>query len=141
MDLIVHIGHAKTGTTSIQTCLTNNSNNLLKKNIVYFPTRGVANNDMVCIVNGKIRTKAGESHTSIKEKSIKNIKKIIELSLENNSNYIILSSESFFGLSTEQLNRLLKQFNIKLSLLQKSAINEEACECSGVFYSHKEQSR
>lgn len=113
--IIIHIGDAKTGTSSIQNHLTKNRKHLEEKGILYskvglLATYGIANHKLsYCLKNNR------EEDQKNADSLYANLKNEIDSSP---CDYIIISSEGFCSLRTvteiEKLRSYLSDYDVKI---------------------------
>lgn len=114
IEVILHIGDGKCGSTSLQSSLFENADHLLKNGILYHaPARRSGHFSWVTLLNVKTR---GDD---IRQKNIakNNIREINQLILKANVKFLLLSGESFFSLKLGQLFELLKMINANISYI------------------------
>ncbi len=116
MDLILHCGDSKTGSSSIQASLQENTNHLLKNGIVYYTTGKSGHWNLSYLVGVKHRV--GSDHTERKYMdAVSTISRIHEIAAGHNVQYVLLSSEYFFSFSKAQIDQLLSHFRIRFDRL------------------------
>lgn len=111
MNIIIHIGWHKTGTTSIQALLWDNGNNLIRENKTYYPTEGLAgraHHYMAWAIKGQKKSPWGKLD-SIDGKLL--AKQAIESAKINNCNKIIYSSEEFCTFTEKDILKLKEILN------------------------------
>ncbi|MBT8491179.1 MAG: hypothetical protein KJN62_09020 [Deltaproteobacteria bacterium] len=121
MELIIHCGDGKTGSSAIQTSLYNAREKLLKHHILYYadgPT-GV-HNYFVYLTDRRNRLPDYSKNRNIR-KAHKIIRKIRRLSKKKNVKYVLLSSEFMFTFSKEHIDRIIDSFGIPFSRIHAIA--------------------
>ncbi|MGK7911918.1 MAG: hypothetical protein AB4050_10625 [Synechococcus sp.] len=115
MDLILHVGQGKTGTTSIQKDLRVNAKLLLKSGILYHTERSHLN--LIYALGGNTRAPR-EEHYSLKNQAQNSLREIRELALKHNVRCILMSAENLLGISEQQQKILLDSIDIKFSSIK-----------------------
>jgi hypothetical protein len=120
MNIIIHIGWHKTGTTAIQVFLKNNYKKLITENKLYYPTEGLANfghHHIPWALKGIEKFPLGKLNAP-------NINILIEQAIENAKNLgcqnLIFSSEEFCTFSEKEivkLNEILTYENNKIIIV------------------------
>lgn len=116
MNIILHIGWHKTGTTSIQEFLKKNSNKLIHENKVYYPDEGLigcAHHQIAWVLKGQDSSPWGK--LDISNDSLL-IEKAIESCKKHDCENLIFSSEEFCTFSEKDI--------IKLHGILKDEINK-----------------
>lgn len=110
MNIIIHIGWHKTGTTSVQQFLLKNRLRLIEENNIYYPEEGLlhcAHHNIAWILQGKKMTPWGEV-LPIKGGAEGYLVNVIENAKLNNCNTIIFSSEEFCIFRLQEIQALYK---------------------------------
>ena len=110
MKLILHCGEAKTGSSSIQKMLKNSSKKLLKKKILYY-CEG-SNQNTLSYISGRRHRVPKDKDKFLEERMKSIVAKIKYLAKQLEPNYIILSSEFFFGLPLDDIKKTINYLGI-----------------------------
>jgi hypothetical protein len=120
MNIIIHIGWHKTGTTSIQAFLKKNCQKLIQENKIYYPTEGLFNNahhHLAWALSGVDASPWGKLNP-INENTL--IQQAIESGQKLGCQNLIFSSEKFCTFSEKQivkLNEILNYANNKIIIV------------------------
>lgn len=110
MDLILHIGHEKTGTTSIQHDLHNNASLLIKSGILYHDR--LDNYNLIFALGGQTRAPKDRYERCRYEAAVL-LKEIKRRALKHNVGYILISAENLFYINSQQQKKLIASIGIE----------------------------
>ncbi|SEI72697.1 hypothetical protein SAMN05518849_101696 [Sphingobium sp. AP50] len=103
--IILHIGDAKCGSSSIQSSMQVAQKELLEAGILYHaPSKTSGHFSYITLMNGKTRGD-NEKQKEIAKRNISEIKELIE---QHSPKYIVLSAENFFNTHPSKILNLLK---------------------------------
>lgn len=106
LQVLIHIGDAKCGSSSIQGSLFRARQNLRRKGILYHPaTAGNGHYSYITLLNGRTRGN-NALQADIARKNIAETRAIIK---DDAPDYLLLSAENLFGVSPVQLSRLVAE--------------------------------
>jgi hypothetical protein len=120
MNIIIHIGWHKTGTTAIQVFLKKNSNKLIHENKLYYPNEGLvgcAHHNIAWALRGIDKSPWGELNVTDGNLLIR---QAIESGKKLDCQHLILSSEEFCSFSEQEivkLNEILSYKNHKIMIV------------------------
>lgn len=104
MEVLIHIGDAKCGSSSIQASLFEKKADLLDQGILYYPaSKANGHYSYITLVNGKTR---GDDSEQINIAQ-RNIKETSELIAKHNPSFLLISAENLFGIPQELLAKLI----------------------------------
>jgi hypothetical protein len=105
MQVIIHIGDAKCGSTSIQASLYDSRELLLQHGILYHPAKENAHYSYITLLNGFTRGN-NEKQTSIARKNIQETQALIQ---QHSPKYLLLSAENLYNVKPEVLYPLISE--------------------------------
>jgi len=135
MQLILHIGHAKTGTTSIQRTLHANRQGLLQQGVVYAPGEGISHNAVVALL-GKGTSVPAHKEAHLRAQAAKDLQQMAATARSHGSDHVLISSEGLFALAREQMGRLLELLPLRFERIVVAAYLRR---CSGLYISMTQQ--
>ena len=105
MQVMIHIGDAKCGSTSIQSSLHASRELLLQHGILYHPTKENAHYSYITLLNGVTRGN-NEKQISIARKNIQETQNLIR---KHSPKYLLLSAENLYNVKPEVLYPLISE--------------------------------
>lgn len=110
----MHCGEGKTGSSSIQMMLKSSNKKLMENNILYYSMFNNGHFDFSYIV-GKRHRVPKDRDKLILDRVKNTVTKIKNLANEHQPNFIILSSESFFGLTHDEIKKTINYLGIEFT--------------------------
>lgn len=104
MEVLIHIGDAKCGSSSIQASLYSYRETLLDHGVIYHPaSTSNGHYSYITLLGGRTR---GDD-TNQAEMARKNLRETSDLVSKHNPRYLILSAENFFGVNPALISNLI----------------------------------
>lgn len=118
MDIILHCGEHKTGSTAVQHYLYKNSKKLLKQGVVYHANKLQKNHNSLLYLAGKHDQTPKDASTSVLQEVFATIRSIVKICYDRKPRYLILSAELFFGVDQYEMQIILDRLGLSFNSLR-----------------------
>jgi len=107
MKLILHIGHAKTGTSSIQQTLKRCSRQLLERGVLYYPGPHESHFGLVSLISDRFGLHTA-ARDALRESMTRLPDAMEHLARRHAPRFVLVSAETLFPLSPHEIEQLLR---------------------------------